>query len=110
MARPLKLIVTQVTNNLEEEEESMDLKQRIGLKGLLANMNKGSTSKEAPLGPASQYEQRVNLQGGPFRPKFSTNLPPPPHPQLLIDLGLKANPNLKKKRTVEDLEEGEVRP
>ena len=49
MARPLKLIVAQVTNNLEEEEESMDLKQRIGLKGLLANMNKGSTSKEAPL-------------------------------------------------------------
>ena len=48
MARPLKLIVAQVTNNLEEEEESMDLKQRIGLKGLLANMNKGSTSKEAP--------------------------------------------------------------
>ena len=47
-AHPLKLIVTQVTNSLEEEEEGMDLKQRTCLKGLLANRNKGSTSKEVP--------------------------------------------------------------
>ena len=38
-----------------------------------------------------------------------TNLPLPP-PVLPIDLGLKANPNLKTKRTVEYLEEGEVGP
>ena len=46
-AYSLKLIVTQVTNSSEEEKEGMDLKQRTGLNDLLANRNKGSTSKEA---------------------------------------------------------------
>ena len=66
----------------------MDLKQRIGLKGLLANRNKGSTSKEAP----------------------KTQVPPslPPSPPPSTNLGLHANPNLKKKRPLQDLEEGEV--
>ena len=32
----------------EEEEEGMDLKPRTSLKGLMANRNKGSTSKEVP--------------------------------------------------------------
>ena len=32
----------------------------------------------------------------------------PPPPQITIDLDLKPNPNLKKKRPVETLEEGEV--
>ena len=47
-AHPLKLIVAQIGTSLEEEEEGMDQKQRTTLKGLMANMNKGSTSKEAP--------------------------------------------------------------
>ena len=47
-AHPLKLIVAQVATSSEEEEEGMDLKQRTSLKGLLANSNKGSTSKVAP--------------------------------------------------------------
>ena len=34
----------------------------------------------------------------------------PPPPQITIDLDLKPNPNLKKKRPVETLEEGEVGP
>ena len=38
------------------------------------------------------------------------SLPPPPPLQLPTYLGLKANPNLRKKRQVEDLEEGEVGP
>ena len=91
VALHLKLMVTQVTNSLEEQEEGMDLKQRTDLKGMLANRNKGSTSKEAPM------------------TQIPTNLPHLP-PQLPNNLGLKANPNLKKKRTVEDLEEGEVEP
>ena len=45
IAHSLRLIVTRVDTNLEEEE-GMDLKQRSSLKGLLANWNKGSTSKE----------------------------------------------------------------
>ena len=47
-AHPSRLIVAQVTTSSEEEEEGMDLKQRTSLKGLLANRNKGSISKEAP--------------------------------------------------------------
>ena len=69
----------------------MDLKQRTGLRGLMANRNKGSTSKEVP-------EAQV-----------PANFPPPP-PQLPADLGLKVNLDLRKKRQVEDLEEGEVSP
>ena len=59
-AHPLNLIVAQVTASLKEEEEGMNLKQRTGLKGLLANRNKGSTSKEAP------------------KTQVIINLPPPP--------------------------------
>ena len=47
-AHPSRLIVVEVTTSSEEEEEGMDLKQMTSLKGLLANMNKGSISKEAP--------------------------------------------------------------
>ena len=38
------------------------------------------------------------------------SLPSPPPLQLPTYLGLKANPDLRKKRQVEDLEEGEVSP
>ena len=66
----------------------MDLKQRTSLKGLLANRNKGSTSKEAS------------------KTQIPPSLPPSPPPSTI--LGLHANPNLKKKRPLQDLEEGEV--
>ena len=69
----------------------MDLKSRSGLKGLLANRNKGSTSKEVP-----------KTQVPPSLP-----LPPPPPP---TNLGLKVILNLRKKRLVKDLEKGEVSP
>ena len=54
----------------------MDQKKQLGLKGLLANRNKGRSSKEAPKTQP------------PVVP-----LPPPP-----TDLGLLAMPNLKKRR------------
>ena len=54
----------------------------------MVNRNKGSTLKEVP------------------KTQVPPNLPPPP--PLPTDLGLHANPNLRKKRPVEDLEEGEV--
>ena len=47
-AHPQKLVVAQVDFSSEEEEESMDLKQRTDLKGLMASRNKGQTLKEAP--------------------------------------------------------------
>ena len=90
---PSKLIVAQVDTNSEFDEEGMDLKPRLGLKGLLANRNKELTSKEVP-----------KTQVLPSLP-----LPPPP-PQPPTDLGLKAIPNLRKKIPVKDLEEGEVVP
>ena len=76
---------------MEVEEEGMDLKPRPSLKGLLANRNKGSTSKEVP-----------KTQVPPSLP-LPPSLPP-------TDPGLKAIPNLRKKRPIEDLEEGEVEP
>ena len=39
-----------------------------------------------------------------------TNPPPPPLPQIPADLGLKPNPDLRKKRQIETAEEGELDP
>ena len=47
-AHPPKLIIANVGTSSEEEEEGMDLKQKTGLRGLMANRNKRSTSKEVP--------------------------------------------------------------
>ena len=48
VAHSSRLIVARVDISSEVEEEGMDLKPRTGLKGLLANRNKGLTSKEVP--------------------------------------------------------------
>ena len=40
----------------------------------------------------------------------SVNPPPPPPPQILANLGLKPNPDLRKKRHIEATEEGELGP
>ena len=68
----------------------MDLKQRSGLKGLMANRNKGQPSRDVP------------------KVQVPASLPPPPSPPT--DLGLQTNTNLRRKRTVDDLKEGEVGP
>ena len=90
VARLPKLTVANIGAN-SEEEEGMDLKQRTGLRGLMANRNTGSTSKEV------------------LKAQVPASLPPPPS-QLPADLGLKVNPDLRKKRQAGDLEEGEVGP
>ena len=74
-----------------EEAEIMDLKKRPSLRGLIANRNKGATPLEAP------------------KTQTSTNrpLPPPPSP---VDLGPCVNPDPKKKRPPQELEEGEMLP
>ena len=77
-------------NSFEEEEDGMALnKGNKSLRDLMAAQNKVSTSKEA-----------TKFQVPP-------TLPPPP-PSLPADLGLKAIPDLKKKRPVQELKEGEV--
>ena len=62
-----------------KEVKNMDLKKRPSLRGLIANRNKGATPTEVP------------------KAQTSTNLPlPPPSPPA--DLGLRINPDQKKKR------------
>ena len=76
---------------MEEGDEMALNRGNKGLRELLVGRNIGSTSKEVP----------------------KSKLPPtlPPLPTLpLIDLRLHANPNLKKKRPVQELEEDEVVP
>ena len=85
-----RLTVAQVDPSSKDEEEGMDLKQRTGLKGLLANRNKGSSSKEVP----------------------KTQVPPnlPPHFLPVTAVGLLPNPDLKKKRKVPKMGKGEMIP
>ena len=84
-----RLIVAWVDSN--EEEEHMALNQRRSLRDLLDDRNKGSSLKEA-----TKSQVPPNL---PLPP----SLPP-------TDLGLNVMKDLKKKRLVQDLEEGEVAP
>ena len=70
-----------------EEAENMDLKKRPSLKGLITNKNKGATPPEVP------------------KAQTSVNLPLPPPPPL-ADLGLCVNPDPKKKRPPQELEDG----
>jgi len=84
------LVIAQVDTNQEIEEEGMDLKPKSGLRGLLSNRNKGQSSKDAPK------EQ-------------TTSKAPPPLPST-SDPVLQPMPNLRQKRPMEELEEGEVGP
>ena len=86
---PKQLVITRIDSESEEEEETMDLKKRPSLKGLLASRNKGGALKEAP------------------KTQPPIVLPPSPLPTYL---DLQAMPNLKKMRTDHELEEGEVAP
>ena len=67
----------------------MDINPRKGLKGLLTRRNKGGLSKEIP------------------KSQFSANLPPP---LPITTVELLPCPDLKKKRKVQEVEEGEVVP
>lgn len=68
----------------------MNLKLRSGLRGLMSNRNKGKSSKDAP------------------KEQVPVKLPPLPPPST--DLALQPISNLRRKRPVEELEEGEVGP
>ena len=84
------LVVARPDSSSEEEEDEMALNRgNKGLRELLAGRNTGLTSKEVP------------------KTKLPPTLPLPP-PLPLTDLGLHALLNLKKKRPVQEIEEGEV--
>ena len=89
---PKQLFISRIDSESKEEEEGMNQKKRPDLKGLLANRNKGGSSKEAP------------------KTQPHIVLPPPPSPPPPTDLSLQAMPNLKKMRPDHELEEGEVAP
>ena len=88
----ITLVIARPDNYSEEVEDSMAMnKGNKSLRKLLASRGKEITSKATP------------------KSQVPSNLPPP-SPQIPTDLDLKPNPNLKKKRPLETLEEGEVGP
>ena len=85
------LVLTHPDNSFDEEEDSMVLnKGNKSLRELMASRGKESTSKAAP------------------KSQVPSNLPS--LPQIPVDLGLKPNHDLKKKRPLKALKEGEVGP
>ena len=74
-----------------DEEEAMAPKTGPSLKELMKNRNKTPSPKDK------------NKSKPPANP-------PPPPPQIPTDLGLKPNPDLRKKRPIDTVEEGELGP
>ena len=75
-----------------DEEEAMAPKTSPSLKELMKSRNKASSPKDKN------------------KSKPPTNPSPPPPPQIPADLGLKPNPDLRKKRQMDTAEEGELGP
>ena len=86
-------IVTYVGDSSDEEE--MAPKTGPCLRDLMKNRNKAPSPKD---------KNKSKLPVNPPPP------PPPPPPQLPADLGLKPNPDLRRKRYIEAPEEGEMAP
>ena len=82
-------IVTYIGDS-SDEKEAMAPKTGPSLKELMRNRNKASSPKDKN------------------KSKPPTN--PPPPPQIPADLGLKPNPDLRKKRHIETTEKGELGP
>ena len=83
-------VVTYIANS-SDEEETMAPKTGPSLKELMKNRNKAPSPQDK-----NQSKPPAN--------------PPPPPPQILADLGLKTNPDLRRKRPVDTVEEGELGP
>ena len=81
-------VVTYIRDT-SDEEEAMAPKTGPSLKELMRNRNKVPSYKDKN------------------KSKPPTN-PPPPPPQIPFDLGLKPNPDLRKKRQMETAKEGEL--
>ena len=75
-----------------EEAEAMDLKKRLSLRGLMASRGKGVTPPET------------------LKVQTPVNLPSPPSSLPPVDQGPRSNIDLKKKRPIQELEEGEMLP
>ena len=84
-------LITYVEDSSDNEAEKMAPKSGQRLRELMKGRNKAPTPQEA------------------HKSKPTMN-PPPPPPQLPTDLGLKPNPELRRKRQQEAPEEGEIGP
>ena len=84
------LVIACSDDSSDEEVDNMASNKGKSLRELMASRGKGKSSKVPS--------------------KSQTPILPPIAPQLPADLGLKVNPDLKKKRLAESLEEGEVGP
>ena len=82
-------IIIYVEDSLDNETKEMASKSGQSLRELIKGRNKVSTLQEA-----NKSKPPVN--------------PPPPPPQLTADLGLKPNPELRRKRQHEAPKEGEI--
>ena len=82
-------VVTYIVDTSDEEE--MAPKTGPSLKELMKNRNKASS-------PQDKHKSKPPVN------------PPPPPPQVPADLGLKPNPDLRRKRPVDTAEEGELGP
>ena len=83
-------VVTYIADT-SNEEEAMAPKTGPSLKELMKNRNKASSSQDK------------NKSKPPANP-------PPPPPQIPADLGLKPNTDLRRKRLVDTVDEGELGP
>ena len=81
-------VVTYIADT-SDEEEAMAPKTGPSLKELMKNRNKA---------PSPQDKNKSKPPANP----------PPPPPQIPADLGLKPNPDLRRKRTVDTVKEGEL--
>ena len=79
-----------------DEEEVMAPKTGPSLKELMKSRNKASSPKDK------------NKSKPPANPPPPP--PPPPPPQIPADLGLKPNPDLRKKKPMDTVKEGELGP
>ena len=87
------LIITYMGESSDNEEEEMAPKTGPSLRELMKGRNKVPSPQEK-----SKSKPPVNPP------------PPPPSPKLPADLGLNPNPDLRRKRHTEALEEGEMGP
>ena len=83
-------VITFIADTLDEEK-AMAPKTGPSLRELMKSRNKASSPKDK------------NKSKPPANP-------PPPPPQIPADLGLKPNPNLRKKRPMDTVKEGELGP
>ena len=105
---------TIVISEVEEEADEYSCVQTPA--SIITYMGDSSDNKEEEMAPKTSPSLRELMKGRnktPFPQEKSKSKPqvnPPPPPQLPVDLGLKPNLDLRRKRYTEAPEEGEVGP